>query len=141
METFEKAFSALLSLAPGPVFPRARQLYLNKYPLEGNPSSLDAAALPARFRTFLLEEEIHDGSDGIYRVEAKKFAVVHWQAPQTDSSDYLSYLERRWQLVPDDLAPVDELWFREGGAYATFTASAVYQRQGGGELRVSLGNS
>ena len=34
------------------MFPRARELYLRKYPLEPEPQPAD------RFRTFLLEEEI-----------------------------------------------------------------------------------
>ena len=50
MTTFQQAFEQLLSRAPGPVFPRARELYLRKYPLE--------AAGADRFRTFLLREEI-----------------------------------------------------------------------------------
>ncbi|SBO42157.1 hypothetical protein [Cyanobium sp. NIES-981] len=137
--SFQQAFTTLLSVAPGPVFPRARQLYLRKYPLEGPPVQLDAAAFPSRFRTFLLQEEIQEGRDGLYRVRGHRFAVVHWQAPQTNPADYLTFLQERWGLQPDHLTLQQDSWFRNGGAWACFNATAVYERQGGGELRVSLG--
>ncbi len=124
--SFQQAFEALLARAPGPVFPKARLLYLRKYPLEGpiaNPESLDAP----RFRTFLLQEEIQEGPGGVIRVRARRFAAVHWQAPQTNPADYLHYLQARWQLQPSDLTPVEEPWFREGGAWAFFSAPAVYE--------------
>lgn len=127
MDSFQQAFESLLSLAPGPVFPRARELYLRKYPLE-------AADASDRFRTFLLEEEIQESSRGIVRVRALAFAVVHWQAPQTNPDDYTTYLQQRWQLQPDGLALEEESWFREGGAYARFRAPAVYERSPSGEL-------
>ena len=137
LSTFQQAFTSLLALAPGPVFPRARQLYLRKYPLEGKPALLEALADPPRFRTHLLQEEIQEASGGLYRVRALEFAVVHWQAPQTNPADYLTYLHQRWQLAPDDLRLVEESWFRAGGAHARFSALAVYERQGATELRVS----
>ena len=69
MSNFLQAFERLLSHAPGPVFPRARELYLRKYPLETEPSE--------PFRTFLLEEEIQEASGGAVRSRALAFAVVH----------------------------------------------------------------
>lgn len=123
--TFQQAFEALLSRAPGPVFPRARQLYLRKVPLEGaitDPNGLDAP----RFRTFLLQEEIQEGALGGIRVRALRFAVVHWQAPQTNPADYLTYLRQRWGLQPADLLLVADPWFRDGGAWAWFSAAAAY---------------
>ncbi|EDY37392.1 conserved hypothetical protein [Cyanobium sp. PCC 7001] len=137
--SFQQAFTTLLSLAPGPVFPRARQLYLRKYPLEGAPERQESSAVANRFRTFLLQEEIQEGSDGLYRVRGLRFAVVHWQAPQTNPADYLTFLRERWDLQPDDLSLQPESWFRNGGAWASFSAMAVYERHGGGELRMSLG--
>lgn len=122
--SFQQAFEQLLRLAPGPVFPRARRLYLNKYPLEGRPE----AAAPARFLTFLLEEEIQEGDAGLLRIQAKRFALVHWQAPQTSPADYTTYLQNRWQLPALDLTLVDEPWFREGGACAHFRATAIFER-------------
>lgn len=123
---FQQAFEALLSRAPGPVFPRARQLYLRKYPLEGRPTAGEAP--PAgRFRTFLLQEELEEQPAGVLLVRARRFAVVHWQAPQTNPADYLHYLRSRWILAPVDLELVQASWFREGGAWAAFTASALYR--------------
>ena len=124
--SFQQAFQALLSRAPGPVFPRARQLYLRKYPLEGRIANVESLDAP-RFRTFLLREEIQEGQGGVIRVRAHRFAVVHWQAPQTNAADYLTYLEQRWNLQPSDLALVAEPWFRDGGAWAFFSAAAVYE--------------
>jgi hypothetical protein len=118
---FLQAFEQLLSRAPGPVFPRARQLYLRKYCLEA-----DAAA---SFRTFLLEEEIQESAGGAVRSRAMAFAVVHWQGPQVERQVYAAYLARQWQLHPDDLTviPVGS-WFRDGGAWARFSEPAVYER-------------
>lgn len=120
MLSFAQAFERLLQRAPGPVFPRARQLYLRKYPLEQEPEP---------FRTFLLEEEVRESAGGALRVRALAFAVVHWRAPRIDLTEYAAYLQRRWRLRPADLALVEgEEWFREGGAYARFSAAAVYER-------------
>jgi hypothetical protein len=121
--SFQQAFEQLLARAPGPVFPRARTLYFQKYPLEG----AEADALP--FRTFLLEEEVLEGSAGVLRIRARGFAVVHWQAPPLDNDRYAAYLAQRWQLAPADLLPVEgESWFREGGAFARFSHPAVFER-------------
>ena len=118
---FQRAYERLLSRAPGPVFPRARALYLRKYFLEGEPD--------APFRTFLLEEEIQETAAGAVRSRGVAFAVVHWQGPQLDPVHYVAYLERRWQLQPTDLTPMDSgSWFREAGAWARFSAAAVYER-------------
>lgn len=143
MDSFQQAFESLLSLAPGPVFPRARELYLRKYPLEGKLMEAVAAASPSvapdRFRTFLLEEEIQESAGGLVRVRARAFAVVHWQAPQTNLDAYTSYLEKRWQLQPDGLSLEVGSWFREGGAYASFRAPAVYERSTSGGLLLGDG--
>ncbi|MFM7314262.1 MAG: hypothetical protein ACKO0M_14055, partial [Cyanobium sp.] len=121
-DTFQQAFEQLLHKAPSPLFPKARQLYLRKYCLEG-PS---AGAL----RTFLLEEEISEETGGtLLTVRARRFAVVHWQAPALQEQDYLRYLQSRWQLETVCLQRVtDTPWFREGGAWAWFRAEAVYVR-------------
>jgi hypothetical protein len=120
MLSFAQAFERLLQRAPGPVFPRARQLYLRKYALEEDPQ---------RFRTFLLEEEIQEAGGGALRIRAVAFAVVHWQAPRIELPHYATYLQQRWRLRPEDLALVEgQEWFREGGAFARFSAPAVYER-------------
>lgn len=124
--SFQQAFEALLIRAPGPVFPKARQLYLRKYPLEGPIVDADALDVP-RFRTFLLQEEVQEGAGGVIRVRAHRFALVHWQAPQTNLADYGNYLQQRWQLQPGDLALVEDPWFRDGGAWSLFSAAAVYE--------------
>ena len=121
MTTFQQAFEQLLSRAPGPVFPKARELYLRKYPLEG--------ATAERFRTFLLREEIQETTDGAVRVRALSFALVHWQGPQLTAEAYLAYLSERWQLRPIDLTLENgEAWFRQGGAWCRFSAAVVYER-------------
>jgi hypothetical protein len=127
MESFQQAFEALLALAPGPVFPRARELYLRKYCLEGRDAQ-------DRFRTFLFEEEIQESEGGTLRVSALSFAVVHWQAAQSTPQEYAAYLQQRWQLQPEGLSLELEPWFREGGAFARFQATASYERSPSGEL-------
>ena len=120
MLSFAQAFERLLQRAPGPVFPRARELYLRKYPLEQEPH---------RFRTFLLEEDIQESSGGALRVRAVAFAVVHWQAPRLELPDYATYLQQRWRLRPADLALAEGVeWFRQGGPFARFSAQVVYER-------------
>ena len=118
---FLQAFEGLLSRAPGPVFPRARQLYLRKYGLETEADS--------PFRTFLLEEEIQESAGGAVRSRAVAFALVHWQGPQVDRDVYAAYLARQWQLHPEDLMVITTgSWFRDGGAWARFSEPAVYER-------------
>lgn len=121
-ESFQEAFESLLQRAPSPLFPRARQLYLRKYCLEGTEAD--------RLRTFLLEEEIGEREGGmLLTVRARRFALVHWQGPQLAIQDYRDYLQRRWELEPEQLQPVEDTpWFREGGAWAWFRAEAVYAR-------------
>jgi hypothetical protein len=121
---FQEAFARLLRRAPAPLFPRARSLYLRKYALE------DDADAPGAFRTFLLEEEILEVPQGLLRVSARGFALVHWQGSQLPAEAYAAYLQERWSIRPAALTPVDdEPWFREGGAFARFSAPAVYERE------------
>jgi hypothetical protein len=126
MASFQQAFVSLLSVAPSPLFPKARDLYLRKYALETTTSESETAL--ERFRTFVVSEEIQESTEGILRVRAKQFALVHWQAPQTNAEDYLAYLQRRWDVAPDSVSLSGESWFRDGGAYAVFQAPAVYER-------------
>lgn len=119
--SFQQAFERLLARAPGPVFPRARALYLQKYPLEGEP---DGA-----FRTFLLEEEIQESAAGALRIRALALAIVAWGQPRFDPAAAAAYLERRWALRPSDLQVVEGAsWFRDSGAYGRFGTPAVYER-------------
>jgi hypothetical protein len=119
--SFQQAFEHLLARAPGPVFPRARALYLQKYPLEQD--------LQGDFRTFLLEEEIQESPAGALRIRALSLAIVAWGQPRIDRDAAATYLERRWGLQSGDLEVVEgRSWFRDGGAYARFGAPAVYER-------------
>jgi hypothetical protein len=122
--SFQQAFTLLLQKAPAPIFPRARSLYLRKYALE--PGALPER--PGGFRTFLWEEEIEE-EPGLLRVRARRFAVVHWRGPALPFDAYGAYLRECWSLEPADLAEVaGEQWFREGGAFAGFSAPALYER-------------
>lgn len=119
--SFQQSFERLLARAPGPVFPRARVLYLQKYPLEAEPQG--------DFRTFLLEEEIQESPAGALRIRALALAVVAWGQPCFDAAAAAAYLERRWGLRPHDLQEVEGAsWFRNVGAYGRFATPAVYER-------------
>ncbi|MFM7087586.1 MAG: hypothetical protein ACKOXO_11435 [Cyanobium sp.] len=122
-ERFQDSVVQLLRRAPGPLFPRARQLYLRKYCLEGGE--------PPTFRTFLLEERIEENEDGtLLTVHAERFALVHWHGEALTAEAYRRYLRDHWQLEPELLEPVSgESWFRQGGAWAWFRAQATYQRE------------
>ncbi len=119
--SFQQAFEQLLARAPGPVFPRARALYLQKYPLEGEQEG--------DFRTFLLEEEIQESPAGALRIRALALAIVAWGQPRIDAAAATAYLDRRWDLHPSDLQVVEGTgWFRDHGAYARFVTPAVFER-------------
>jgi hypothetical protein len=119
--SFQEAFERLLSRAPGPVFPRARQLYLRKYPLETDPTS--------PFRTYLLEEAIQESEGGIVRIRALRFALVQGDQHPLDLGACRTYLSQRWGLEPDELVPMGgDGWFRDGAAWARFSAAAVHER-------------
>ncbi len=121
---FQQAFERLLQRAPAPIFPRARSLYLCKYALEPG----EVPEQPGGFRTFLWEEAIEE-LPGLLRVRARRFAVVHWRGPALPLEQYSAYLRERWRLEPHDLQAVPgEQWFREGGAFAGFSAPALYER-------------
>lgn len=119
----ETAFVALLRLAPGPIFPRARQLYFRKYALEGQGQD-------GPFRTHLLAEQVEE-AEGLeqagYRVRAVSFAVVHWDGTATSGDpDFAGYLAERWELEASDLTPEPDPWFRGEGRYASFSAPVLY---------------
>jgi hypothetical protein len=119
--TFQQAFEHLLSRAPGPVFPRARELYLRKYPLETDPAT--------PFRTFLLDESIQESEAGILRISALRFALVQVGQHPLDLEACRNYLRQRWGLEPDELVPMGgDGWFRDGAPWARFSAAAVHER-------------
>ncbi len=121
LPNFQSSFERLLARAPGPIFPRARALYLQKYPLEEEGQG--------DFRTFLLEEDIQESPAGAVRIRALALAVVAWGQPSFDADAAAAYLERRWGLRPHDLQEVEGgSWFRQSGAYGRFRTPAVYER-------------
>lgn len=136
--TFAAAFQHLMSRAPGPVFPRARRLYFDKYPLEG----LDAAT---PFRTHLLEETVEEGADGAMAIEATVFALVPWtpSEAQRDHADLpdpeagARYLLERWQLQASELTMVAGPWFRSDRAYLRAVFSGYYRTGGASSSSVS----
>ena len=131
--SFQQAFERLLARAPGPVFPRARALYLQKYPLEGESEGA--------FRTFLLEEEIQESPAGALRIRALALAIVAWGQPRFDATAASAYLERRWGLHPNDLQVLEGAsWFRDSGAYGRFGTPAVYERVAPTSLLSSSGD-
>lgn len=133
----QQALASLLAVAPARIFPRARRLYFDKYPLEGQPASLDAAATPSRFRTFVLSECPGDAEPGEEAVTTShpatshpasgvaSLAIVQWQAASLDAEAAATYLARQWQLQPVLLEPMPESWFRNGGAWARVSLPAT----------------
>lgn len=139
---FQEAFVRLMSRAPGPVFPRARRLYFDKYPLE-TPEQATA------FRTHLLEETIEEGADGSLHIEAQVFALVPWdpergeaKAPTAvDPSDGVHYLESQWQTSVTAITAVTGPWFRTNSPYLRVDLKAVYCSGPGLGTSLSRGGS
>jgi hypothetical protein len=124
------ALVPMLERAPAGLFPRARRLYFDKYPLEGRPQDLDQAAVPVAFRTFVLRETLSQpdspvqpaGRTGALPPKLHELALVHWHAlNQAPAEDVLQYLRQRWQLEPASLEVMEESWFRETGAWVRVT--------------------
>lgn len=128
---FAAAFQHLMSRAPGPVFPRARRLYFDKYPLEG----LDATT---PFRTHLLEESVQEGADGALAIEATVFALVPWTATEQPPDNMgtpdpvagARYLQQRWQQQASGLTVVAGPWFRTYSPYLRAVFSGHYRTGG-----------
>ena len=132
----DAALTDLLSRAPAPLFPRARRLYFDKYPLEGHPDQLAVDATAAPFRTFVLSEvpppeassELAEPAEAPAPPEEAAagpapapaiaaLALVQWQAAEIDLEAAIRYLEQHWQLEAAELQPMEESWFRDGGAW------------------------
>jgi hypothetical protein len=146
-----QALEPLLERAPACLFPRARRLYFDKYPLEGRPQDLDQNPEAGPFRTFVLRETLYqEGTDlpeqgdlpqqGDLPEQADlpqqanqpdptpaspklhELALVHWQQEQQAPLEAVhSYLRSRWQLADVELEVIEESWFREGGAWVRLT--------------------
>ena len=114
------AYGALLSHAPAPLFARARQLYLNKY-------SLDGRTTQSPLRLFVVQETLDEqveadqeagplGRVATLQSSTAELALVHWQRDEPPDQTLLeTYLQQSWQLQPSQLSPADEPWFRNGG--------------------------
>lgn len=131
-DRFASAFLKLMSRAPGPVFPRARRLYFDKYPLESPQESTP-------FRTFLLEETIEEKRDGSLRILAQAFALVPWD-PQggqavaldrVEPGDGERYLQEHWQRSSTGIMAFRGPWFRTESAYLRVAIAANYSSGGG----------
>ena len=131
MSTFDDAVVRLMGRAPGPVFPRARRLYFDKYPLE-------AAGISTPFRTFLLEETIEEGADGSLRIQVHTFALVPWdqergealEATTVDPEQGSIYLQNQWGRVPTSLTADRGPWFRTRSAFLRVAIDATYSSSG-----------
>ncbi|MAR06746.1 MAG: hypothetical protein CL862_06565 [Cyanobium sp. NAT70] len=137
-EILQQAYNALMAKAPGAAFPRARTLYLNKYPL---PHSTDDTSL----RLYVCEEQLDesqqpapDGEEGhrIVTLTARpvRLALVHWQSmAQPVNDQVLNYLQRCWELDAKQLKleHSSEPWFRNGGYQMRFTPpkQLIWQQQ------------
>jgi len=129
-EPLLQALGPLLERAPASLFPRARRLYFDKYPLEGRPEDLDLAHASAPFRTFVLREtlglpelmERDGGDDEPPAPKLHELALVHWQeVDQPSTEEVMGYLRQRWLLEPARVEAMQESWFREGGAWTRVT--------------------
>ncbi len=124
-QALQQALDPLLERAPAGLFPRARRLYFDKYPLEGLPDELALAPAAIAFRTFVLSEEPAElDSDPPSPHRLLELALVHWRVQeQPPRQAALAYLEQHWQLPASDLAVEEmaESWFREGGAWLRVT--------------------
>jgi hypothetical protein len=122
-DPLRQALEALVSRAPHPLFPKARRLYFDKYPLEGHPDTLNAAVDPVPYRTYLLRETLiePEGESLSERLRLEELALVHWQAETIDQEQASAYLRQVWHLEGATVSPESEAWFREGGAWLRIT--------------------
>ena len=119
-QTLTDAYAALLSRAPAPLFARARQLYLNKYCLDGRDTD-------SPLRLFVAQEMLDERVDAdpeagplgriaTLQSSTLELALVHWQRDEPPSQPLIeTYLNQTWQLKPALISPGRESWFRNGG--------------------------
>jgi hypothetical protein len=119
LDRLTQAFDALMNRAPALVFPRARELYLNKYPLDGREAT-------GPMRLFVQREESQETMEprqidgearriAIVLVRPITLAAVHWQTRAAPPADLLQSYLASWGLASAPLQAQNELWFREGG--------------------------
>ena len=125
-DRLQQAYVALMERAPAGLFPKARQLYLNKYCLDGRepegPLRLYVQQEQAEetIEACLVEQEPRRRA--IYTVKPLTLALVHWQQPAAaDSAIEAAYLQS-WGLQDISLSPQGESWFRQGGHHSLLSA-------------------
>ncbi|TCD56501.1 hypothetical protein [Synechococcus sp. BS55D] len=124
--SLQQAFAQLMQSAPSALFPKARRLYLNKFPLDGRDST---SALRLFVANEQVEEQIETASDNatdrsaVLTIRPLKLALVHWlQAEPASDAAMENYFRSHWQLDAPALEAQAEAWFREGGHQSLFTA-------------------
>ena len=110
-----------MNRAPTPIFPKARALYLNKYPLDqiDNSSKLrlfiQEELVEERVESDHLEANPTENSNGTFIVlliKPIRFALVHWQEPEAASPGLVKrYLNQSWGLENQGLQPKQTPWF------------------------------
>lgn len=125
-ERLQQAYAALMERAPSALFRKARQLYLNKYCLDGREPE-------GPLRLYIQEEKSEECIEptlvdeeprrlAIYTVRPLTLALVHWQqAEPADPAAQSAYLQH-WGLENINLSPQPGSWFREGGHHALLAA-------------------
>ena len=124
--SLQQAFAQLMQSAPSALFPKARRLYLNKFPLDRRDST---SALRLFVANGQVEEQIETASDNathriaVLTIRPLKLALVHWlQAEPASNAAVEDYFTSHWQLDTPALEAQAEAWFREGGHLSLFTA-------------------
>ena len=125
-DRLQQAYAALMERAPSALFRKARQLYLNKYCLDGREPQgplrlyVQKEKAEERIEPRLVEQEPRRLA--IYTVQPITLALVHWQQPEAaDPEEQAAYLQH-WGLDGITLQPQRESWFREGGHHALLPA-------------------
>ena len=114
------AYAELLSRAPAPLFARARQLYLNKYCLDGRTTQ-------SKLRLFVVQETLDErvetdqdagplGRIATLQSSTEELALVNWQRDEHPGQTLIeTYLQQSWQLRPSLITAIAEPWFRNSG--------------------------
>ncbi|MFL0769644.1 MAG: hypothetical protein AB8E87_08340 [Prochlorococcus sp.] len=137
--SLRSAFEQLMSRAPAPIFPKARQLYLHKY-------SLDSQAESSELKLFIKEERIEELIEepienqnqenpppriAVLLIRPISFALVHWQRAEPARDELVrNYLNERWGLTNKGLTPEPTPWFKNGGHQSLLpTPAELYWRR------------
>ena len=101
-DRLQQAYAALMERAPSALFRKARQLYLNKYCLDGREPQgplrlyVQQEKAEERIEPRLVEQEPRRLA--IYTVQPITLALVHWQQPEAaDPAEQAAYLQH-WGL-------------------------------------------